>query len=82
MREVLDPGELPHVVVRLRKLMSEYYACEFILSGSLEAIDPKAEDQANSLRLQMKDTANGIYELLERLEGLPAYARLRKDYLT
>ena len=76
-----EPGELLNVIVHLRKLMTAYDSANFVIRNSLEPLDEKAEDLAVTLRTQLTDTANGIYELLQRLEGLPAYDKLRKDIL-
>lgn len=75
-------GELLDIIVHLRKLLTAYDSAGFVIKNSLEQIDENAEDFAKTLRPQLIDTANGVYELLKRLESLPAYENMRKNALT
>lgn len=81
MRAPIAQGELRHVVVTLRQLLTAYDSVSFVMDGSLEDIDPTAEDLATALRPQLRDTANGIYDLLARIEQLDSYVQLRKREL-
>lgn len=77
----IDPGELRNVVVRLRQLLSAYDNASFVVRSDLSPLDDHAEALASSLRPQLRDTANGISDLLARLEDTPGYTRLKKEIL-
>ena len=77
----IEPGDLLHVIVTMRQLLSAYDNAAFVTSGTLQSIDSQAEDIATTLRVQLRDTANGIADLLVHLETLPAYQRLRLERL-
>ena len=82
MPKPAELGDLQHITKRLRQLMHAYDNAAFALDGRLIEIDLTAESLAVGLRLQLRRSANDVYKLLERLEGLPNYMQLRKDILT
>ena len=75
-------SDLRSTVIALRQLMAAYDNASFVVQGSLERIDGAAEDLAGTLRPQLRDTANGIYDLLARLETLDDYTKLRREALS
>lgn len=81
VKKTVDPAELLHVVQVLRKLMTAYDAVHWVLDGSLNDISQQAEAYATTLRPQVRDTAEGIRDLLEQLETLPAYKSVRQAQL-
>lgn len=77
----IPPGEILAVIKALRGLLAAYDTAAFVIDGSLEVISVDAEILAKTLRPQLRDTANGTYELLAKLEDLPSYKRVRQDAL-
>ena len=65
----IPPGERGNIIVMLRRLMTAYDSASFVLDGDLSEIDTAAESLASTLRPQIEDTANGIFQLLEILES-------------
>lgn len=76
-----DPGELFNVVRGLRSLLAAYDTAGYVVRDSLAAIDPRAEDLALTLRTQLYDTANGVFELCELLESLDEFQTIRQAEL-
>lgn len=77
----ISSGDVLPTIVVLRKLMSAYDDAAFALRASFEDVDEHAEVLAAQLRLQVRDTANGVFELLEHIETLPEYQRQRREKL-
>lgn len=77
----VDPGEIRNVVVHLRKLLAAYDDAGFVVRDSFADISDEAEVLLTTLRPQLTDTSNGIYELLAAIESTDMYTAIRKEEL-
>ena len=72
---VLQPGDLPELVARLRRWMADRDTDAYLLEGSFERYGSEVERAASIARPLVQDAASAIFALVLAIERTPEYKR-------